>query len=65
MQNLHDALFMIVSIVTFASIITTEIANQTQLSLFIEMVKKLDEDTVITNDAIINAMLIKIQIKLT
>ena len=59
MQNLHDALFMIVSIVTFASIITTEIANQTQLSLFIEMVKKLDEDTVITNDAIINAMLIK------
>lgn len=59
MQNLHDALFMIVSIVSFASIITTEIANQTKLSLFNEMVKKLDEATVITNDAIINAMLIK------
>lgn len=59
MQNLHDALFMIVNIVTIASVITTEIAKQTQLSLFIEMVKKLDEATSITNDAIINAMLIK------
>jgi hypothetical protein len=59
MQNLHDALFMIVNIVTIASVITIEIAKQTQLSLFNEMVKKLDEATVITNDAIINAMLIK------
>jgi hypothetical protein len=59
MQNLHDALFMIVNIVTIASVITTEIAEQTQLSLFIEMVKKLDEATVITNNAIINAMIIK------
>ena len=59
MQNLHDALFMIVNIVTIASVITTEIAEQTQLSLFFEMIKKLDEATVITNDAIINAMLIK------
>ena len=59
MQNLHDALFMIVNIVTIASVITTEIAKQTQLSLFIEMVKKLDEATSITNNAIINAMLIK------
>jgi len=59
MQNLHDALFMIVNIITIASVITTEIAKETQLSLFNEMVKKLDEATVITNDAIINAMLIK------
>jgi hypothetical protein len=59
MQNLHDALFMIVNIVTIASVITIEIAEHTQLSLFIEMVKKLDEATVITNNAIINAMIIK------
>ena len=59
MQNLHDALFMIVSIVTIASVITTEIAKHTQLSVFIEMVNKLDEATVITNNAIINAMIIK------
>jgi hypothetical protein len=59
MQNLHDALFMIVNIVNIASVITTEIAKQTQLSLFNEMVKKLDEATVITNNAIINAMIIK------
>lgn len=59
MQNLHDALFMIVSIVIIVSGITTKIGKQTQLSLFIEMVKKLDEATSITNDAIINAMLIK------
>ena len=59
MQNLHDALFMIVNIVTIASVITTEIAKHTQLSVFIEMVNKLDEATVITNNAIINAMIIK------
>ena len=59
MQKLHDALFMIVNIVTIASVITIEIAEHTQLSLFIEMVKKLDEATVITNNAIINAMIIK------
>lgn len=59
MQNLHNALFMIVNIVTIASGITTEIAKHTQLSIFIEMVNKLDEATVITNNAIINAMLIK------
>ena len=59
MQNLHDALFMIVNIVNIASVITTEIAKQTQLSLFIEMVNKLDEATIITNNAIINAMIIK------
>jgi hypothetical protein len=59
MQNLHDALFMIVNIVNIASVITTEIAKQTQLSLFIEMINKLDEATVITNNAIINAMIIK------
>jgi hypothetical protein len=59
MQNLHDALFMIVNIVTIASVITIEIAEHTQLSLFIEIVKKLDEATVITNNAIINAMIIK------
>lgn len=39
MQNLHDALFMIVSIVIIVSGITTKIGKQTQLSLFIEMVK--------------------------
>jgi hypothetical protein len=59
MQNLHDALFMIVNIVNIASVITTEIAKQTQLSLFIDMINKLDEATVITNNAIINAMIIK------
>jgi hypothetical protein len=59
MQNLHDALFMIVNIVTFASTITTEIAKQTQLSSFIKMVNKLDETTIITNNAIINAIIIK------
>jgi hypothetical protein len=58
-QNLHDALFMIVNIVNIASVITTEIAKQTQLSLFIDMINKLDEATVITNNAIINAMIIK------
>jgi hypothetical protein len=59
MQNLHDALFMIVNIVNIASVITTEIAKQTQLSLFIDMINKLAEATVITNNAIINAMIIK------
>jgi hypothetical protein len=59
MQKLHNALFMIVNIVTFASTITTEIAKQTQLSSFIKMVNKLDETTIVTNNAIINAIIIK------
>jgi len=59
MQKLHNELFMIVNIVTFASIITTEIAKQTQLPLFIKMIKKLDDATIVTNNAIINAIIIK------
>ena len=59
MQKLHNALFMIVNIITFASTITIEIAKQTQLSSFIKMVNKLDEATIVTNNAIINAIIIK------
>jgi hypothetical protein len=59
MQKLHNALFMIVNIVTFASTITIEIVKQTQLSSFIKMVNKLDEATIVTNNAIINAIIIK------
>ena len=58
-EKLHNALFMIVNIITFASTITIEIAKQTQLSSFIKMVNKLDEATIVTNNAIINAIIIK------
>jgi len=58
-QNLHEALFMIVHIVNIASTITIKIAKQHELSLFFEMVKRLDTNAIVTNQAIINAINIK------
>ena len=59
MQKLHEALFMIVHIVNITSTITIEIAKQLELSLFVEMVKRLDANAIVTNQAIINAINIK------
>ena len=58
-QKLHEALFMIVHIVNIASTITIKIAKQHELSLFFEMVKRLDTNAIVTNQAIINAINIK------
>lgn len=59
MQKLHDTLFMIVNIVTLSSAITMEITKQLRMSSLIKMARKLDEVAITTNNAIINAMVIK------